>query len=118
MLNDNLYNITTNLSSACRALAIAIGGVLFAEVLKNNMKETLPWSIPLVIFLILDIAQYLSSLITVHKIYRDVLKDKCNIEEAQIKLLAIQRTAFTFVYCKVGVLIIALIMLAIYIVIQ
>lgn len=111
-INNNIYNTTSTLSAACRALAIAICGVILAEVINDKATITLTSLIPLISFFIIDIIHYLVPFIKMHKLYDDLILNKCNETEAGLKMLHIQRTTFYFVYLKVAALIVAIIVLA------
>ena len=108
MLNANFYNTTSNLSSACRTLAVAILGAILGLVWSENMRLEPLQLLPLGIYFCIDIMQYLICLICIHRIdsqYHNLIippKIVC------IKMLQLQKVSLYFVYCKVAVLSVAI----------
>ena len=108
MLNENFYNTTSNLSSACRTLAVAILGAILGLVWSDNLELNLLNFLPLGGYFCIDILQYLVCLIYIHRL--DVLHYTLAIsnETVQEKMLRLQKISLYFVYFKVLILIVAI----------
>lgn len=110
MLNENYYNTSTNLSSACRTLAVAILGAMLGVVWssKGDTQLNPMMLLSLGIYFCVDILQYLICLIFIHRYdrqhYNLVISDKTVYR----KMLQLQKVSLYFVYCKVAVLIVAI----------
>lgn len=111
MLNENFYNTTSNLSSACRTLAVAILGAILGLVWSDNLELNLLNLLPLGGYFCIDILQYLVCLICIHRL--DVLHYNLAISADTVreKMIKLQKVSLYFVYCKVAVLVIAICLL-------
>lgn len=111
MLNGNFYNTTSNLSSACRTLAVSILGAILGLVWSENLKLEALQLLPLGIYFCIDIMQYLLCLIWIHKIDRQYYKLLITPKTVCNKMHTLQSISLYFVYCKVAVLIVAIYLL-------
>ena len=113
MLNENFYNTTSNLSSACRTLAVAILGAMLGVVLSSKGDAQLhPITLlPLGIYLCVDILQYLMCLIFIHRYERQHYYLEISDETICRKMFQQQRVSLYFIYCKLAMLIVAILCL-------
>lgn len=113
MLNTNFYNTSSNLSSACRALAVAALGAILGLVWSSKGETQLnPMTLlPLGIYFCVDILQYLTCLIFIHRYDRQHYNLVISDDTLREKMLRLQKVSLYFVYFKVAVLLVAIFML-------
>lgn len=108
MLNDNFYNTTSNLSSACRALAVAILGAILGLLWSQGLKLEILKLLPLGIYFFIDILQYLICLICIHRTDTQYSTHIICRDTVFREMLKLQKVSLCFVYCKVTALVVAI----------
>lgn len=109
MLNENYYNTSSNLSSACRTLAVAILGAMLGVVWssKGDTQLNPMMLLPLGIYFCVDILQYLMCLILIHRYDRQHYNLMISDDTLGKKMLRLQKVSLYIVYCKVTTLVVA-----------
>lgn len=113
-LDESKYQTTLNLSAACRAFAIMVGGFAMTQVVSENEHYStclLSVLIALLIYFLCEVLQYLIPLIKISRLYKLYELDRISKEVLEDKNAKLQYLTSIFLYIKLTALLVGIIFL-------
>ena len=102
-LDESKFQTSLNLSAACRAFAIMIGGFAMTQVVSENEHYStclLSVLIALLIYILCEVLQYLIPLIMISRLYKLYELDRISKEVLEDKNAKLQDLTSIFLYIK------------------
>lgn len=113
-LDESKYQTSLNLSAACRAFAIMVGGFAMTQVVSENEHYStclLSVLIALLIYFLCEVLQYLIPLIKISRLYKLYELDRISKEVLEDKNAKLQDLTSIFLYIKLTALLVSIIFL-------
>lgn len=113
-LDESKYQTSLNLSAACRAFAIMVGGFAMTQVVSENEHYStclLSVLIALLIYFLCEVLQYLIPLIKISRLYKLYELDRISKEVLEDKNAKLQNLTSIFLYIKLTALLVSIIFL-------
>ena len=113
-LDESKYQTSLNLSAACRAFAIMVGGFAMTQVVSENEHYStclLSVLIALLIYFLCEVLQYLIPLIKISRLYKLYDLDRISKEVLEDKNAKLQNLTSIFLYIKLTALLVSIIFL-------
>lgn len=111
-LDESKFQTSLNLSAACRAFAIMIGGFAMTQVVSENEHYStclLSVLIALLIYFLCEVLQYLIPLIKISRLYKLYELDRISKEVLEDKNAKLQDLTSIFLYIKLTALLVSII---------
>ena len=111
-LDESKFQTSLNLSAACRAFAIMIGGFAMTQVVSENEHYSTCLSsvlIALLIYFLCEVLQYLIPLIKISRLYKLYELDRISKEVLEDKNAKLQDLTSIFLYIKLTALLVSII---------
>ncbi|WP_106832056.1 hypothetical protein [Parabacteroides pacaensis] len=113
-LDESKYQTSLNLSAACRAFAIMVGGFAMTQVVSENEHYS-TWLmsilLALLIYFLSEVLQYLIPLIKISRLYKLYELDSISKEELENKNARLQNVTSIFLYIKLTALLVSIVFL-------
>lgn len=113
-LDESKYQTSLNLSAACRAFAIMVGGFAMTQVVSEDEHYStclLSVLIALLIYFLCEVLQYLIPLIKISRLYKLYELDRISKEVLEDKNAKLQNLTSIFLYIKLTALLVSIIFL-------
>lgn len=113
-LDESKFQTSLNLSAACRAFAIMVGGFAMTQVVSKNEHYStclLSVLIALLIYFLCEVLQYLIPLIKISRLYKLYELDRISKEVLEDKNAKLQDLTSIFLYIKLTALLVSIIFL-------
>ena len=113
-LDESKFQTSLNLSAACRAFAIMVGGFAMTQVVSENEYYStclLSVLIALLIYFLCEVLQYLIPLIKISRLYKLYDLDRISKEVLEDKNAKLQNLTSIFLYIKLTALLVSIIFL-------
>ncbi len=113
-LDESKFQTSLNLSAACRAFAIMVGGFAMTQVVSENEHYStclLSVLIALLIYFLCEVLQYLIPLIKISRLYKLYELDRISKEVLEDKNAKLQDLTSIFLYIKLTALLVSIIFL-------
>lgn len=113
-LDESKFQTSLNLSAACRAFAIMVGGFAMTQVVSENEHYStclLSVLIALLIYFLCEVLQYLIPLIKISRLYKLYELDRISKEVLEDKNAKLQNLTSIFLYVKITALLVSIIFL-------
>lgn len=113
-LDESKYQTSLNLSAACRAFAIMVGGFAMTQVVSENEHYStclLSVLIALLIYFLCEVLQYLIPLIKISRLYKLYELDRISKEVLEDKNAKLQDLTSIFLYITLTALLVSIIFL-------
>lgn len=113
-LDESKYQTSLNLSAACRAFAIMVGGFAMTQVVSEKEHYStclLSVLIALLIYFLCEVLQYLIPLIKISRLYKLYELDRISKEVLEDKNAKLQDLTSIFLYIKLTALLVSIIFL-------
>lgn len=113
-LDESKFQTSLNLSAACRAFAIMVGGFAMTQVVSENEHySTCLLSVlsALLIYFLCEVLQYLIPLIKISRLYKLYELDRISKEVLEDKNAKLQDLTSIFLYIKLTALLVSIIFL-------
>jgi len=111
ILDESKYQTSLNLSAACRAFAIMIGGFAMTQVVSKNEHYSM-WLlsvlIALLIYFLSEVLQYLIPLLKISRLYKLYELDRISKEVLENKTARLQNATSIFLYIKLTALLVSI----------
>lgn len=111
-LDESKFQTSLNLSAACRAFAIMVGGFAMTQVVSENEHYStclLSVLIALLIYFLCEVLQYLIPLIKISRLYKLYELDRISKEMLEDKNAKLQDLTSIFLYIKLTALLVSII---------
>lgn len=111
-LDESKFQTSLNLSAACRAFAIMVGGFAMTQVVSENEHYStclLSVLIALLIYFLCEVLQYLIPLIKISRLYKLYELDRISKEVLEDKNAKLQDLTSIFLYIKLTALLVSII---------
>ena len=115
-LDESKFQTSLNLSAACRAFAIMVGGFAMTQVVSENEHYSTCLSsvlIALLIYFLCEVLQYLIPLIKISRLYKLYELDRISKEVLEDKNAKLQDLTSIFLYIKLTALLVSIIFIVI-----
>jgi len=113
-LDESKFQTSLNLSAACRAFAIMVGGFAMTQVVSENEHYStclLSVLIALLIYFLCEVLQYLIPLIKISRLYKLYELDRISKEVLEDINAKLQDLTSIFLYIKLTALLVSIIFL-------
>lgn len=113
-LDESKFQTSLNLSAACRAFAIMVGGFAMTQVVSENEHYStclLSVLIALLIYFLCEVLQYLIPLIKISRLYKLYELDRISKEVLEDTNAKLQDLTSIFLYIKLTALLVSIIFL-------
>ena len=113
-LDESKFQTSLNLSAACRAFAIMVGGFAMTQVVSEKEHYStclLSVLIALLIYFLCEVLQYLIPLIKISRLYKLYELDRISKEVLEDKNAKLQDLTSIFLYIKLTALLVSIIFL-------